>query len=269
MPPQHGWWGCRSAPKIRICKPWATKAECVNLITTPLGQPHCCLVFIRQNRNDLRFLSQVWAGRGGGPVRVHGELSVEGAYVDVFLKGYFTFMSYCWSLSSHGQSTITSGEVPGSDGFDNLLIHRHYPDIWAKEWHIHTEKKTYQNVAWTQNAISLLHQWKSAYKSLNKCLAHKRHFTNVRCYYFITVNKHDAFFSPPTLSTRVSVTQMHLDKMTGPMIELGSSPVPLPLPRRFLEEPQVGKPHLKSSRACLKYSGWVNCHHTEAGLLGR
>ena len=34
------WWAvCKSSPRIWTCKLWATKAECMNLTTIPLGQP--------------------------------------------------------------------------------------------------------------------------------------------------------------------------------------------------------------------------------------
>lgn len=32
---------------------------------------------------------------------------------------------------------------------------------------------------------------------------------------------------------------------------------------------QAGKTHFKLSQVYLKYSGWVNCYHTDSGLLGR
>ena len=44
--PQHGLMStARSAPRIQTCKPQAAKAECVNLTTTPLGQPQQYLLF--------------------------------------------------------------------------------------------------------------------------------------------------------------------------------------------------------------------------------
>lgn len=56
--------------------------------------------------------------------------------------------------------------------------------------------------------------------------------------------------------------------MTGSKIEPHRSLVPLVLSGGLLREPQAGKTRLKFSQVCLNYSGWINRHHTEPGLLG-
>lgn len=149
-------------------------------------------------------------------------------------------------------------------------------------WHVHSEKETCQwdvntecNLSFSlrSSAINTNENVQVNEKVLKKYPAYKRHLIYVRCYQFIIIfNKNDAFllahlakkdlFSP-------HIPQICLDKRTRSKIKLCNSLASLTLPMGFLEEPWAGKTHLKFPRACMKCSGWVNCHHTEPGLLGR